>query len=1583
MRTGITAIVCWLAFSATAMAQSNATLPPRPLPKTQQQVLQALEISHKAAENDMQQLCLRAVSDAFAGGPPTAFVPHVKRVSGATFSVYGTGLPIKKPNAINASKSLREKMRQLNVEWMARGFDSRQVYETLAQVVLPAGRPDEVFFYEQTMSTTILKTSGQLQPFSVGQLLVEWAVRANASEDLENRLKQVKASKRGQLAATVLQSMLALKLDDIAVLKERLAQLRICLLENSTGRDAEVAAQLVFPLLGHKDVSEQAASVAELVLDQILTGASTSKNYHVEPATSILKLIAETYRRSGNQLKVRETVDRLLKANTAFNNRYSGSTNNYVQRLRQAQVNTAAWIFLNADMVADAAPLLAEYYQLQSVTGRSFGFDAGLKLFRVMMAMSAQDRYELLSTITFGKENNINLSSAFVPRSIPLPIFTSAFATSLGPGNNEQRFELPAIGPTRDVLNSAALLAQTARQAGQLADLQGKLNGLDGASVINVDVIQFFLNVDAQNPDFELLKTIIDDRTTKLRLMKSDSNSLKVQLASLQDYCIAVQGLDLVEVRESAVALLEVINDASRQVQNALLRSHVQQSLNHVKLSSVGLEPGQVKSPGLQHWHVVNCDVDQSHAAGSVATTWTAQDGYIKALTAPQDGLLYFRYPLIGQFEVSAMISHGYWLEGGFVYDGMQWQNQGLPSQEALLLHIGRSIRKSPRVNLADSAAQDSLNTLQLNDSNCSYRINRHVAATDKLSGGSPFLALKASAGITPGFRHLKITGAPQIPRQVQLLSDHRLRGWAPYHSEEKLCSAFETKDPGNGDWIVKDGILRSSILPESPLSESLLMYHRPMQSGEQIAWEFQYKPDLRITHPSLGRLVFLLRPDGVRLHWLTDGESEWSGLSADHEVTDAAAQRSTQLPLLPDAWNKAKLSLTDQTVQLHLNGQLVLEREHESDLEMQFGFFHNRHTEEVAVRDAMLSGDWPATFQEAINGSLLAGKGLESSSNAEQLLAAKLITASELEQMGYQLARDVELLPAEKRYDILNKWVLPDRLQKSFRMQGGFVSGFFDAAVADSQSEAPRREPTSLVSPALDLVSVAKQLNRLDQLKQDVLATVQQPGRLSDQSFQSAQQAVLSAIATADQNFVAANQHLNAVLHLAQRRSPLEERLWWSELVAAWNAIQFPETITHGIRILDHLIVERLNNGGAVGGKVASLVQSMQGLAHYRHDVSTGKSKPLPDDGLWKPVTRVRSDTSASGMGDARWAVRADGTVVHHSGHQEDFLYYDVPLRGDFVVTCELVPDRRQEARIMYADHWLGINSSGKRYEHGRVGFTMRSEEFAKTAMPLGKTYQLRMEVKSGVHTHWVNGTKIHEEKLAALPDPWLAIRCGMTTENSPIRNLKITGSPQIPYELHLTHQANLEGWTARHFGQLMRYSGGDWGRSGHYIIGAKRTDQKTTMRESLLQYHRPMLEDGELEYTFAYSDTQRVHPAIGRTVFLLNADGVQEHIITNGIYGLASPRPDNQAIVPANQLTTTLPLTRTNKLKLKLRGDEVSLVLNGVAIYQKTLGNQDQRFFGLFHYPGQSEAKVSNVVYQGDWAKKMPVRPDGSIAP
>jgi hypothetical protein len=91
---------------------------------------------------------------------------------------------------------------------------------------------------------------------------------------------------------------------------------------------------------------------------------------------------------------------------------------------------------------------------------------------------------------------------------------------------------------------------------------------------------------------------------------------------------------------------------------------------------------------------------------------------------------------------------------------------------------------------------------------------------------------------------------------------------------------------------------------------ERAVFDHRPMLEDGTIDYEFFYREGRLTVHPAIDRLCLLMDPDGVKVHWLTDGMHDRSNLSPGNEIVEPNNRRGeSQLPLLNNAWNHVSLS--------------------------------------------------------------------------------------------------------------------------------------------------------------------------------------------------------------------------------------------------------------------------------------------------------------------------------------------------------------------------------------------------------------------------------------------------------------------------------------------------------------------------------------------------------------------------------------------------------------------------------------------------------------------------------------------------
>jgi Domain of unknown function (DUF1583_N)/Protein of unknown function (DUF1581) len=233
-----------------------------------------------------------------------------------------------------------------------------------------------------------------------------------------------------------------------------------------------------------------------------------------------------------------------------------------------------------------------------------------------------------------------------------------------------------------------------------------------------------------------------------------------------------------------------------------------------------------------------------------------------------------------------------------------------------------------------------------------------------------------------------------------------------------------------------------------------------------------------------------------------------------------------------------------------------------------------------------------------------------------------------------------------------------------------------------------------------------------------------------------------------------------------------------------------------------------------------------------------------------------------------------------------------------------------------------------------------------------------------------------VHESPLPAECDPWLTLFCYAQLTGG-ARKVKISGNPVIPERLNFTALPDLTGWLADYYGDTSTGESPDWDKRGDEIVGRVLSDIAGAKQQSVLRYNRPMLEDGEISYEFYYDPGKAMaYPALDRLTFLLEPDGVKVHWMTDAQYDRSGLTPDNAIVEPENRRGTSLPLKPAawNRVSLNLAGDRVTLRLNETEIYVRALESTNQRIFGFFHYIDETEARIRNITYSGQWPRKLP---------
>ena len=319
--------------------------------------------------------------------------------------------------------------------------------------------------------------------------------------------------------------------------------------------------------------------------------------------------------------------------------------------------------------------------------------------------------------------------------------------------------------------------------------------------------------------------------------------------------------------------------------------------------------------------------------------------------------------------------------------------------------------------------------------------------------------------------------------------------------------------------------------------------------------------------------------------------------------------------------------------------------------------------------------------------------------------------------------------------------------------------------------------------------------------------------------------------------------------------------------------------------------------------------------------------------------------------------------------------------VRCEAISTSKLTSEPSELHSFYAAGTFFGPRSNRKQLDIGTFRRGNQPEPIEPPFTKFDPWVRVRAAYRDDTCTMFINGRQVHSEQLSKHHDPWFGGR-GWVRNFSGVRDVHITGSPWIPDAVVMSASPKLTGWLP-YYDEVVGTEASHW----HYIEDPDSTGQivgrhsswlSGTSCESLLRYHRPLAEDGSVEYDFFYEPGRvHTHPTLDRLVFMLAPSGVRIHWTTDATFDRTNMPPDNMFDEPKNRRGPAwLPLATGawNHVKLSLLGNTVTIELNGQTVYSRELETTNRRTFGLFHFADKSEVRVRNVIMRGDWPKTLP---------
>jgi tetratricopeptide (TPR) repeat protein len=1097
----------------------------------------ACQIARLAAEHKFSALSLRAIRLALGHGPPN----QDPNPNGGFYSAPDAG----DSATDRVAQEVENRLAELALLWRQTGVPATEVYDTLADVVLPQNRSLNAVVYTRTLTPPDAS-----HPRSVGSLLVDWAVRAGRQDDLRKRLLALVAQAPTSPEAHLLQTQLGLAVQQRDLAQAALRWFDRRLQNDAQARFLELACHAALPALAVPQLAPQAQKVLHRAARAQggIAGEETLRGLYVALARfhatageaseshKVLQEYAKTnYRRTANYQGVIE-VDDPPRASPANPRQLTIAT-----ELTRAGLSQEAWDALGQIADSGTPPLSDAAFS-----------EVVCRLASQLGKQSAPDRYARLKDwmLPSAQHRTVRMVTCLAPAETP-----------------PAAFGVPPLPVRSDVLSLAEVLVDAARSIGKLDELARELEPAVNDKVPRASILLTLLQIargegagrEARLEQMALELAKKHPPRHSLADLVPEWSGVSHNSIDVNDYLVARSCLADPRLRPLGERMLgSLMNAATAEQDNSWI--HVLR-LDQARsaLASAGPQATiAALTPEPSLWH------SAAPSAGSFSTNlaaplWIEQEGHLCHLSGGFQDNLYLTLPLAGSFDFAVDVYYDQGWDGAIGYGG-RFLGSAPSGQEAT----------TSGPNLATAQANVSLQkqtfhrlTLQVRPGLLRYLVDGRFWQEDRTpSSASPWLVLQVPGNKRGLFRNLTLDGTPTLMREVALVEGDRLEGWTAslYHEARSYQESgrFYTRrgwpvvevDAGKRDWSAKASVVQSRRLDSdvrpAPVP-SHLAYQRPLRAGESVAYEFYYEPGSSMVYPALGRLVFLLEPDGVRLHWLTSSPDEWTGLAVGNTVKGPAGPRApARLSLQPAAWNALKMTLTERAVTLELNGTTVYECPLDAEANRTFGLFHFKDQTRAEVRRLMLRGDWH--LPELQPGWLTRRK--QTAAPAVARARQMLIGEEYLSLNSLACLKKARNLAAAERLEVLADWILPCSEHEHFRLSGTI------STKPAGKSSTPRPRPIGkLEVPAFELVAAAKESGKLKELRDRIEKLPTAPG-----FDERSKVALLALVLMTAQQDAEAGVLLRKLTQLSAGLPPtVSEYEQWPDLVTAAQALNRP----------------------------------------------------------------------------------------------------------------------------------------------------------------------------------------------------------------------------------------------------------------------------------------------------------------------------------------------------------------------------------------------------------------------------------------
>lgn len=596
---------------------------------------------------------------------------------------------------------------------------------------------------------------------------------------------------------------------------------------------------------------------------------------------------------------------------------------------------------------------------------------AAAALNRSLAQQSSGDVFNWLLKWTLPTSDRKRVRIITVP--VPVEAPPKVFARSISERPRDTTFAVGAVGPVQGIWCSGWMLLQSANDLGQLPSLRLQLKDMTDQQIADAEPLYVLSQLLGTRGDLAVGNDYLQKRTLAI------GESTQLTTSDINDVAIAAAAIEHPETQAVAEAFLAIIVD--RAIDNDAISLRPMLRVAHataVQAFRGKSPPSELFKNQLKYWVPTTARSAKAIERGQRSGVWLTHEQHVLHLAGGTADILFCQFPIIGNFDFICETQEGgvVGTDGGLAYGGLQFQALGRTDQMTVWdADALRSVTRTAPFARSGTSPVFNHVSIRSRETAIQFESNFHPLWFDTQSAlASPWVGLRSSGTKRPVFRNIRLTGEPIIPKQVELITGDQLRGWMsdfygesqpPFYDLRMNETIPDTSVPSQPyDWNVNNGqIIGAPQAVEVKIGQpGLLQYQRPLLESESITYEFLHQDEASIVHPAVGRLAFLIESGGVRLRWITTGDSEWTSLAVDNAALEPLHRRGSRL-LKENDWNQVRVQRIDQEILIHLNDELIYQRPLELNSDTTFGLYRAVRSGHVNIRKVIMTGDWPKTL--------------------------------------------------------------------------------------------------------------------------------------------------------------------------------------------------------------------------------------------------------------------------------------------------------------------------------------------------------------------------------------------------------------------------------------------------------------------------------------------------------------------------------------------------------------------------------------------------------------------------------------------